>query len=741
MGSHRNDEHVLVVGRPGIRADESGADPGADDLADVVGAVSAVAPSPTVETVPTVEAAVDRLADASVTCVITAADLPDGTGISLCRRIREDHPELPVVFQPTDGSEALASEAVAAGVTEYVPGDAETAELERAVERAVEAGRRRREEAVTALHRTARRLLYAETTDEIAEIVIEDAAGVLDLEASAVFLFEEGKLRPAVHSNPMEQLCGPPTNFEPTGDNTVGYSYIEHESLFLAGGDDPPVGGQSADGDAAATDSTPESVVTSSLPANPSTDVQSAAYVPLGDYGVFVAGSESVDRFDPVTRELAALLSAAAEAALERVTRESELREQERTLQRRNRRLERLDRINEIIREVDGALVRAGTREEIERAVCDRLTADDRFSFAWIGSPSPGSNELESSAWDGDGQGYLDSVSFPVDGGTEPACRTAETREVTVVSNVAGRLHDESWRPAALSRGFQSVISVPLAYDEFTYGVLTVYADRPNAFDEVAGPVLEELGETIASAMGAVERKSALLTVSSTRLEFDVRDENDVFGRLAREADCTVRFDGGVRRTADGTWVFATVEGASVETVAAVARDLIAVEAVQVIHDDGGRGTFRLRFSEPFFALRLVDHGVVLHSVEATPEDLWVVVDVPAGVDSRNTVRVVETAFDDVSLVSKGTVERTNARDLRSTLLEQLTDRQLEVVQVAYYGGFFESPRETTGEEVAETLGISPAAFYRHNRTVQRKLIETLFEEGGLPASIAHTVE
>jgi predicted DNA binding protein len=54
------------------------------------------------------------------------------------------------------------------------------------------------------------------------------------------------------------------------------------------------------------------------------------------------------------------------------------------------------------------------------------------------------------------------------------------------------------------------------------------------------------------------------------------------------------------------------------------------------------------------------------------------------------------------------------------------------VIQTAYFSGFFESARESTGEDVADTLGISPQAFYQHARTVQRKLFAALFDESNL---------
>lgn len=62
--------------------------------------------------------------------------------------------------------------------------------------------RKRREEALTALHRTARELLYAESEREIADIVVGDATDVLDLEASGAYLFDrdENVLEPVASS-------------------------------------------------------------------------------------------------------------------------------------------------------------------------------------------------------------------------------------------------------------------------------------------------------------------------------------------------------------------------------------------------------------------------------------------------------------------------------------------------------------------------------------------------------------
>ncbi|SDN16057.1 PAS domain S-box-containing protein [Halogranum gelatinilyticum] len=576
--------------------------------------------------------------------------------------------------------------------------------------------RKQREVALATLQETARDFLYAETKQEIAQHIVDDTPGVLDIDASAVYLFDtdENNLTPAAQSAAMEQLNGPLPTVHADGTELTGYSFLEDESLFF------------------------DDVHDCDRLDNRATDIRSAAYIPLGDHGVFIAGSPDVSRFDAVTRELADLLAATAEAALDRVSRESQLREQDRELQQQNAHLTALNRTNEIIREIDQALVQAETRAEIDHAVCELLTADDRFSFAWIGVVDAITDTIEPRAWAGNEQGYLDSVSVAVDESeTEPAGRTAATREVTMVTNVAAQLRQEAWRKEAVARDYLSVLSVPLAYDELSYGVLTVYAKTQNAFDEMSQEVLAELGETIASATSAIERKNALLTTSVTRFEFEIDDPTFVLSRLAQEAECTLSYQGGVQQTDVGSYVFVTVEGAEMDIVEQVAMDLVAIEEVQRVSADGTDGVLRLRLSQPFLALELADHGAVLRSATVDETGTVLVIDVPESVDVRPITDLVTESFSTVDLRSKQTLDRSSTEDLYSRFLERLTDRQLEVLQTAYYSGFFESPRESTGEEVAATLGISPPAFYQHARTVQRKLFSTLFDDIGVPTAPA----
>jgi GAF domain-containing protein len=117
--------------------------------------------------------------------------------------------------------------------------------------------------------------------------------------------------------------------------------------------------------------------------------------------------------------------------------------------------------------------------------------------------------------------------------------------------------------------------------------VLTVYADTRDAFDDTARAVLAELGETIAAALSAIERKNALLTTSMTRVEFEIDDPTFVLSRLAEEAGCTLSYQGGVQQATEGSSVFVTVDDAELEAVEDAASALVGIDDARRISVQG----------------------------------------------------------------------------------------------------------------------------------------------------------
>ncbi|WEL17493.1 Signal transduction histidine kinase [Halorhabdus sp. SVX81] len=83
-------------------------------------ALERVADRLAVESVPDADAGVDALAASGYHCVVASDDIPDTTGIEFFEAVRADHPDLPFVLITDVDSPAAASEAISAGVTDYV---------------------------------------------------------------------------------------------------------------------------------------------------------------------------------------------------------------------------------------------------------------------------------------------------------------------------------------------------------------------------------------------------------------------------------------------------------------------------------------------------------------------------------------------------------------------------------------------------------------------------------------------
>jgi len=89
---------------------------------------------------PSARAGLERLTDGRFDCIVSDHGMPEMNGIEFLRVVREQFPELPFVLFTGKGNEEIASEAISAGVTEYLQKDGGTdqyAVLANRVERVV----------------------------------------------------------------------------------------------------------------------------------------------------------------------------------------------------------------------------------------------------------------------------------------------------------------------------------------------------------------------------------------------------------------------------------------------------------------------------------------------------------------------------------------------------------------------------------------------------------------------------
>lgn len=122
------------------------------------------------------------------------------------------------------------------------------------------------------------------------------------------------------------------------------------------------------------------------------------------------------------------------------------------------------------------------------------------------------------------------------------------------------------------------------------------------------------------------------------------------------------------------------------------------------------------------------DFGGIALAATYDTDGVEVVGEFPGDVDTDSVVAAVRDVHPDLELVDSYTVETLNA--VRHEIRNRLTQRQLLVLQVAYFSGYYERPRRRTGTELADRLGISKQAFHDHLRKAHATVFETLLGRG-----------
>ncbi len=544
--------------------------------------------------------------------------------------------------------------------------------------------REQHEQIFAALSDLTRVLLEAQTTDEVCDLAVEGAEEVLDLPTTLIALYDESSGELLVRAQT---------------PSTEGFA------------------------DRLGVD---ESIVWESFTENTPRFADDMAVLPLGTHGVFVTTVA-----DDTTLDVAELCAAAVESALGRAERERILREQETTLRKQNDALERLNELNEGIRRIDRALVEARTRDEIERAVCRRLTSGGPYRFAWVGTDDPATRVVVPCEWAGVERGFLDAISPEMEDDTsDPTSVSLQTGQVQVVQDILRDSPSETWRREALKRGYRSACALPLRYEDAVYGVLTIYSGQVGTFDTLERSVLEDVSQTVGYAINAVESKKALAGGEVVELEFDVADTAVVFVDVAREAEGSVEFVGVVSKPDGVLKSIFLVRDVPPETVQEIAARSLEVVDIEHVSNRDEVSLFSASLTKSSFVATLLDHGAVPESFVVDDPPGRVVVRLSADADVRTLVEVLKTRFPEVELRSSRKRERQWAtNDFESLLAETLTDRQREVLETAYYSGFFDSPRKSTGEEIGQSLDISQPTFQHHLRVAERKLLRGLLDE------------
>ncbi len=357
-------------------------------------------------------------------------------------------------------------------------------------------------------------------------------------------------------------------------------------------------------------------------------------------------------------------------------------------------------------RELPQALHDAEDRESVAGTVCDRLVAASDIRFAWVAERAGETVTLRSVA-----------------GVPERAVRDHIDDNREAMREVAA---DGATRELPGPDGPIVVAHVPGG--DAAGALLAVGVEQP--VDEAATDAITAVAGQTAHALTAVRRKRLLLSDSAVELEFRCPAGASVPAALSAALDCRVELSGIVPVDGDSLLFYAAVEGAGAEPVLAEATAADAVDDARLLegYDDGAVVELAVTDSP---VRPLVEHGGRVRSLSAADGVTTLTAELPGDADVREAVDSVTADHSEVGLTAKRQVDRPVETDagFRERLGDRLSERQTTVLRTAYHAGYFEWPRDTTAEELAESVGVSAPTLHNHLRNAEGKLLTAFFED------------
>ncbi len=358
----------------------------------------------------------------------------------------------------------------------------------------------------------------------------------------------------------------------------------------------------------------------------------------------------------------------------------------------------RLPAVVETLDSVVDSLAETNSRSEVERAVCQQLV--EQYDAVWILDRDPNRDRAHA----GEDPDYFEG-----------------DRDASVLDQAlgSGRVQVTPADPVGL------LAAVPVQHGETDHGVLVVRATEA-AFDDPERRALAMLGRQVSLALTAVDRKQLVLGGVVLEVQFQYDDTAAVFVDLAATLDTRLTLDGAVPSD-DGLLCFVTFEGSAQAALeAATACDPIA--DARLISSTEDEGVLELSLTGDSALSVVTDRGGTVTELTVENGQATLTCELAPDADLRAIHDRLAAAFG-AELRSKQERTATTAGLDRSSLLdEQLTDKQRDVIRTAYHSGYFEWPRGSTAEDLAESMGVSSPTLHNHLRRAQQSILAELLE-------------
>ncbi len=183
--------------------------------------------------------------------------------------------------------------------------------------------------------------------------------------------------------------------------------------------------------------------------------------------------------------------------------------------------LRKLARLLKALSDCNQALVRAKDESELLSQICRIIVESGEYRMAWVGYAGDEAPKTvyPANLWVG-GDGGL---SFQALVDSESAMRAGEPAVLRVIRTDSAFI---PYREEDPNPGCGSLIGLPLMSAGHVFGVLCVYADKPNAFGDEDRGILLELAGDLAYGIGTIRTRDEHRKTLSALIESETRFRN-----------------------------------------------------------------------------------------------------------------------------------------------------------------------------------------------------------------------
>lgn len=213
-------------------------------------------------------------------------------------------------------------------------------------------------------------------------------------------------------------------------------------------------------------------------------------------------------------------------------------------------------------------------------------------------------------------------------------------------------------------------------------------------------------------------------------VEFGLEDPRYPFVGIPQKESC--RFDlAEMLPRPDGRYAeFFQVSGVAPARVKAALSSVDTVDVTILSEYDGG-GCFEFLVSDDCPAFRLTELGALPRKVCGVEDGGCITAEIPGDENPSDVIEAFLDEYPDAMVLAKreknGISPRFSDSGIQEVLHTHLTDRQRNILQMAFEAGYYDWPRECTAEDIAAEFNITSATFSEHIRVAERKLLTILF--------------